>query len=323
MEFREIKSLSWDWSVISFGGAAISGEGAGYGFGKITEEDSIKLIDEAIEVGINVFDTAPIYGFGMSEKRLGKALKSKRDLVYLISKSGVSWHKDSKRVNMTNDPKVAESMLHKSLKDLQSEYIDLYMLHWPDAKVDIRKVMEVYARAMEAGKIRAVGLCNTNYEDLQKAKEIVEPKVIQSEFNAFQNENFHFIEHARKNDMGFMSWGSLDKGILTGRVNADRTFDKEDARSWAPWWKKENKNWKYDVLKVVSQKLREFDFTTLDFALQYNLHQNGLSTAICGFRNSQQLHSILDASQKKIPKKLMLELVEIISQAKMKQLGNL
>ena len=115
---------------LAFGGAAISGEGGGYGFGDISESAAIDLLKEAYDLGFTIFDTAPIYGFSLSEKRMGKAFKSMRDKVFIVSKSGVTWN-ESKRVDMTNDPKVARLMLEQSLRDLESDYIDLYMIHWP------------------------------------------------------------------------------------------------------------------------------------------------------------------------------------------------
>ena len=86
------------------------------------------MLGLAFDLGIRLYDTAPIYGFGLSEQRLGNYFKHKREDVFFISKSGVDWH-DSKRVNMTNDPAVTQKMLENSLRDLQSDYIDLYMIH--------------------------------------------------------------------------------------------------------------------------------------------------------------------------------------------------
>ena len=86
---------------MAFGGAAISGEGGGYGFGNISEADSIELLHMSYDLGLRIFDTAPIYGFGLSEIRMGKAFKEMREKVFIVSKSGVTWG-DNKRVDMSN-----------------------------------------------------------------------------------------------------------------------------------------------------------------------------------------------------------------------------
>lgn len=295
---------------LAFGGASISGEGGGYGFGDISEEDAISLLQLAMDGGIKIFDTAPIYGFGLSEKRMGKAFKGKRDKVFIVSKPGVSWH-STKRVNMTNDPVTTEKMLHQSLKDLQSDYIDLYMIHWPDEKVDIRRPMEVLAKAKSQGKIKHIGLCNTYEEDCDKAMEIEKIEVVQSQLNFFEREIIdRMFPYIKKNHMSFMSWGTLDKGILTKRVDEKRTFDKSDCRSWAPWWKSMDNQPKFNALKKIWPLLEERGHSPLELALAHNAHIEEVSSVLCGARNPKQLEGLFKAMENLPSKELVGELLK-------------
>ncbi len=278
---------------IGFGGASISGEGGGYGFGHITEDDSLRLLRHAFERGIQVFDTAPIYGFGISEERIGKAFAQNREHVFLISKSGVSWH-ENKRVNMTNDPKETQKMLESSLRRLRSDYIDLYMIHWPDKNVDIRRPMEVLAKAKQKGQIKSIGLCNTFYEDFVKAKEIDRIEVVQSEFNFFERENESLFSWLTEESISFMSWGTLDKGLLSGRAHKLRKFDSQDCRSWAPWWKKSAKDEKW---KFVENLLESRGFSKLDLlklALGFNFSHEIIDILLVGCRSEKQLDQIIE-----------------------------
>jgi myo-inositol catabolism protein IolS len=305
-------------SKIAFGGAAISGEGGGYGFGEISESDAIDLLHQAYEGGVRIFDTAPIYGFGMSEIRMGKAFKNMREKVFLVSKSGVTWH-ENKRVDMTNDPKVTEKMIENSLRDLNTDYIDLYMIHWPDSKVDIRKSVEVISKAKKQGKIKHIGLCNTFTGDLDKAFEIDRIEVVQSEFNLFTNKYVReeLFPYLNEKNISFMSWGTLDKGILTGRVDAQRkTYDKSDCRSWAPWWKDTDKSAKFEAMKLLWPALDKNHHTGLEMALAYNLSFPELSVAICGAKSRDQLQSLLKSAQN-LPKNE--ELQEYVALAKTAQ----
>lgn len=298
---------------LAFGGASISGEGAGYGFGNISENEALDLVHMAYDLGIRVFDTAPIYGFGLSEKRLGKALKQNRDQAFIVSKSGVTWH-ENKRVDMNNDPRIAERMLHQSLLDLNTDYIDLYMVHWPDEKFDIRKTLEVYVKALEQKKIKHIGLCNTNLSELNKAFEVCKVEVVQSQFNFFENQlKDDLFPFLKEKNISFMSWGTLDKGILTGRVDEKRKFDDSDCRSWAPWWKAQDFKSKFDVVKKLKTITEERDITLTEFALGYNLSFNELTTPICGARNKQQLEDLVKAV-KNIPSKEVI--TQIISELK-------
>jgi len=286
MEMRRLGKTNKQVSVIGLGGGALSGEGGGYGFGHITESTCIELIERSIEIGINLFDTAPIYGFGTSEIRLGKALKKYRDQAIIVSKGGVTWDQN-KRVDINNSPVVIQTMLEESLKRLNVDYIDIYMIHWPDPRHDIRKSMEVLVKAKEQGKILFLGLSNTNEDEFLKAQEIANISVLQDELNVFETQKFEKLRPLiKKYDLGFMSWGTLDKGILAGTVTPERTFDKWDARSWAPWWKKSPKEEKWKKMAEIN-KITNND--PLSYALKHNLSYKEVSCCLCGYKNTQQL----------------------------------
>lgn len=284
MIYRENAMLGKKISAIGFGGAAISGEGGGYGFGDMDEYQAQKLITEVWDAGINLFDTAPIYGFGLSEERMGKYLSKD---AFIVTKGGVDWH-DTKRVNMSNDPKIIEKMLLQSLKRLKREQIDLYMIHWPDAKVDIRRALEVLRKYQEKAAIAHIGLCNTNLEDLQKAHEVAPISSIQSELNALNSKAFDTLEDEWKKYFT-MSWGTFDKGILTGRVREGRTYEKSDARSWAPWWNKKEVAEKIKRVEKLKTILGDYQITLSQFCLSYNLNLYGISSSLIGLKNNKDL----------------------------------
>jgi aryl-alcohol dehydrogenase-like predicted oxidoreductase len=242
---------------------------------------------------------------------MGMAFKQMREKVFLVSKSGVTWH-ENKRVDMTNRPEVTQKMLEQSLRDLQSDYIDLYMIHWPDASMDIRKPLEVLAKAKQQGKIQHIGLCNTTIEELNKAKEIERIEVVQSEFNFFNYAQADLLfPYLNENNISFMSWGTLDKGILTGRVDEKRHFDKTDCRSWAPWWKKSDNKKKYEIMKNIWPFLDQNNHSGLELALAFNLSFPEVSVALCGARNKVQLHSLFKALENLPTKKLQEQLLEL------------
>ncbi len=297
---RPFGPIDFKVSALSFGGAGVSGEGGGYGFGDISEKDAIELIRYAYDLGINLFDSAPIYGFGMSEQRIGKALKDVREKVFYVSKSGVDWHY-SGRVNMTNEPKVTEKMLLKSLKDMQTEYLDLYFIHWPDANVDIRKPLEVLAKYKEKGVIRHIGLCNTNLEDLEKSKEVERVEVVQSEYNMFMRgvEN-EILPYCKENNIAFMSWGTLDKGILTGKYDLKRKFDDSDCRKKAPWWKKSDVEKKVELVDKTKKYLEGTELVYRDLAVHFNLNHDALTTILSGPRNKKQLETLIESIGKEV-----------------------
>ena len=307
---REISKIPF-----AFGGASISGEGGGYGFGDLSEADAISLLHYARERGFNVFDTAPIYGFGMSEQRIGKAFKQNREDVFIVSKSGVTWH-ENKRVDMSNDPKVTQKMLEQSLKDLQSDYIDLFMIHWPDENVDIRKAIEILAKAKLQGKIKHIGLCNTHLEDFDKASEIEKIEVLQSQLNFFERDaKKDLLPLSKEKNLSFMTWGTLDKGILTGHVNRSRKFDKSDCRNWAPWWKAMDKESRYLIMDKILPLLQEHGHSGLELALSFNLSHDEVDSLLCGTRKHEQIDSLLAAYENLLTPELLDKVNKVASES--------
>jgi myo-inositol catabolism protein IolS len=305
MIYKKIPGFSFDIPVITFGGASISGEGGGYGFGSISEKDAEALLKSAWEAGITLFDTAPIYGFGLSEERMGRYLPKEAKL---ISKSGVDWH-DNKRVNMTNDPRVTEKMLNLGLKRINRDFFDIYMIHWPDPKVDIRIPLDVLIKAQERGKIKKIGLCNTTASDLAKARSITQIDVLQSELNFFNQAPFAHLGDEWKGLLS-MSWGTFDKGILSGRVTKDRTFDKEDARSWAPWWNKKEVALKIEKTQILKNILSDYNISLPDFCLSYNLQYFGVTTCLIGLKTVGDVVQMTSSLHKQLMREKIEEVLE-------------
>lgn len=305
MDYYNDKNTGLKLSKLCFGGASISGDGKGYSFGEMSERDSQELIEYALDQGINLFDTAPIYGFNQSEKRLGLGLRNIRDKVHIITKAGVGWH-GSGRVNMSNDPKLVLEMLENSLRNLDSEYIDFYMIHYPDARVDIRYSLDVLVKAQVQGKIKHIGLSNTTAEEIELASEICEVQILQEEVNLFNN-SYSNLKSAK----GILKtgWGSLDKGILAGKLNPESKFHKDDCRSWAPWWKKSN--WKDKTLRVKTLQEAIQEYTPLELALKYSMTNSDIP--ICGFKTMAQLDALLVIQKMEIAPDKILEALDILN----------
>ncbi len=297
---------------VAFGGASLSGEGGGYGFGSKNEVDAINLVKNAYELGFRVFDTAPIYGFGTSEIRLGKAIKEIRDDIFVVTKCGIDWDQ-KKNVAIRNDPKTTLRMLEESLKRLNDDIIDLYMVHWPDQNVDIRKTLDVLTKAQAQNKIRYIGLCNTNLQELALAKEVAKIDVVQNQFNIFENSAKEMFPQLSSENIKFMSWGTLDKGIITGSVNNKRTFDEHDVRSSeTPWWNDEINLPKINQMEKILPFLEDNGHTGLELALSYNMSSfrrdqvKGL--CLCGAKTTDQLKLLQNAINNSISNELLDQL---------------
>ncbi len=314
MRYKLFGSTNRDVSVIGFGAGSISGEGGGYGFGSITETQAISLVRQAYDLGINLFDTAPIYGHGLSEQRLGKALAEIREKVLIVSKCGVSWNAKRKPF-MSNDPDLCVKMLEQTLRDLNTDYVDLYMVHWPDPKVDIRVPLEALKPKVESGAIRALGLCNTSVADLEKAKEVTIISAVQNEYNLFNRSvEESLLPYLTEHNIGFMGYGTLDKGILSGTVTPDRKYESCDSRSRAPWWIHADHTPKFRAMTKIGKLLDAAGCSKLNLAVGFVLSRPEVSTALIGVRSEEQLHRAIAAAESSIREDLIEEAKAIIAE---------
>jgi myo-inositol catabolism protein IolS len=202
-----------------------------HGWGGVSKTELIYAVRQAIDNGINFFDSADVYGLGDGEKTLGKALGSKRSKAIIGTKFGV--RVENGKTFYDNSPEWINTAVEKSLNRLGADYIDLYQVHYRDNKTPIVNVIEALERLKERGLIRYFGLSNIHQEDIKDLEEF------KGRFVSFQDE---YSLACRKNENDFfnlsktleltpLTWGSLGQGILTGKYNIDTKFDSNDRRS--------------------------------------------------------------------------------------------
>lgn len=229
MEYLTLKNSDLNVSRICIGGDPMGG----HGWGTVDDESVQKAIHAAIDSGINFFDTADTYGLGYAEEILGKSIKDRRDELVIATKFGVRVDKEKGITNYDNSPEWIEKALEGSLRRLQTDYIDLYQIHYRDGKTDMADVVHTLEKLQRKGYIRYFGLSNVHLEDMDE----FEP--YKGRFISFQDEYslacrkneadmFHIAEEY---DMTPLTWGSLGQGILTGKYDRNVVFGPDDRRS--------------------------------------------------------------------------------------------
>ncbi len=226
MQYRELGRTGFKVSAVSFGSWAIGGT-----WGPVEDKESMAALHKALELGVNFFDTADVYGDGRSEKLLGE-LRNKHDgKIYITTKAG-------RRL----DPHTAEgynrknlaSFIERSLKNLNVETIDLLQLHCPPIGVYYKpKVFEIMDDFVREGKIRYYGVSVEKVEEALKAIEYPNVQSIQIIFNMFRHRPSElFFEQAKKRKVGILARVPLASGMLTGKFKQDTTFDSDDHRNF-------------------------------------------------------------------------------------------
>lgn len=279
MEYIKLGKSSLEISKITFGCWAIAGSKEwGRNF---SEESYINTLRLAYEKGINCFDTAQGYGSGNSEIVLGKAIKNIRDNIYISSKSGAG------SLLKTN----AEATIDLSLKRLDTDYIDIFFVHWPNPNVDIRENIEQLMKLKEKGKIKAIGVSNYTKKHLEIAIKEGQIDAFQPHYNLFwRHIEKDSLTFCRENNIGVMSYSSIAQGLLTGKFTKDWVFDENDMRNGTEaLFKKDVFNEAVECVDLLRPIALKYNKTLAQLSINWLINQKGMTSAIVGAKTIKQL----------------------------------
>jgi aryl-alcohol dehydrogenase-like predicted oxidoreductase len=287
-EYIEITGTHLIGSRIALGTWAIGG----WMWGGTDERDSIRTIHAAFDQGINLIDTAPIYGYGRSEEIVGEALHQygRRDSVILATKVGIDWTSGKIERNSTRQRILKE--LDDSLRRLQTDYIDIYQVHWPDPLVPIEETAATLREAYEQGKIRAIGVSNYSPEQMQRFRAISPLHTIQPPYNLFEREiERDILPYAVRHRITTLTYGALCRGLLSGSMRADRQFANGDMRKTTdPKFQAPHFAEYLNAASKLDAFAREnFGKRAIHLAVRWLLDQPGVGVALWGARRPEQL----------------------------------
>ena len=291
LEYIDIKDTNLIASRIALGTWAIGG----WMWGGTDEKESIRTIHAALDHGINLIDTAPIYGQGRSEEIVGEALRQtgRRESILLATKVGIDWTKGRIERNSTRRRIFQE--LEDSLRRLQTDYIDLYQVHWPDPLVPIEEVARTLRELYEQGKIRAIGVSNYSPEEMARFEAIAPIHTIQPPYNLFEREiERDVLPYALGHRITTLTYGALCRGLLSGAMNAGRLFAKDDLRKTSdPKFQQPHFAEYLNATSKLDAYAREhFGKRVIHLAVRWLLDQPGVGVALWGARRPEQLEAI-------------------------------
>ena len=291
LEYIDIKGTNLIASRIALGTWAIGG----WMWGGTDEKESIRTIHAALDHGINLIDTAPIYGQGRSEEIVGEALRQtgRRESILLATKVGIDWTKGRIERNSTRRRIFQE--LEDSLRRLQTDYIDLYQVHWPDPLVPIEEVARTLRELYEQGKIRAIGVSNYSPEEMARLEAIAPIHTIQPPYNLFEREiERDVLPYALGHRITTLTYGALCRGLLSSAMNAGRLFAKDDLRKTSdPKFQQPHfADYLNATSKLDAYAREHFGKRVIHLAVRWLLDQPGVGVALWGARRPEQLEAI-------------------------------
>ena len=292
-------------SVVSLGTWVTGGEN----WGKTDDNQSISTINRAIDLGINLIDTAPAYGIGHSEEIVGKAIKNRRHQVIIATKCGIDRSGGGFALNLK--PMSIRKELEDSLKRLKIETIDLYQCHWPDPNTPIEDTMGEMLKIQSEGKIRYIGVSNFDIQLIQSALKIAPIVSVQPHYSLLERSiEKDLLPFCRENNIGVMTYGSLGSGILTGKYKMPPSFKGNDARNFFyPFYKEPYWSRTKDLIAEMEKITKEHNKPVAEIAINWVNQQEGIATALVGARNSEQVEINAGAGEWELSKK-ELEVIE-------------
>lgn len=308
MRYRPLGPTGFQVSVVSLGTWAIGGTD----WGRVDDGDSIKAVHRAVDLGINLIDTAPLYGNGHAEEVLGEALKGVRKDVYVATKCGpVEERPGLLRVDLS--PRGIEAQLEASLRRLRTDYVDLLQVHWPDPAWPIEDAIEGIQRQVQAGKARAVGVSNVSPEDLRRALAAGPVATVQPRLNLLARDGEKdLLPLCREAGLGVLAYEPLARGLLTGKYDPASRFAPQDIRHRDPRFRPDALARTAPPLARLAALARRNDLTPAQMAVAWVLSRPGITTAIVGAKTAAQVAENARAADAEPDAATLERMIEIV-----------
>lgn len=287
MRYKHVGNAGIDISALAVGTWAIGGQQ----WGDVNEKDSIDAIRAMIDGGVDLVDTAPIYGNGHSEEVVGKALENGyREKVFLATKFSISNDENGAVIN-NGSYENAIWECEQSLKRLNTDHIDIYIMHWPDPATPVEVTMKALADLKKSGKIRFIGVSNFDRNLIEEAQKVVRIDFLQPPYSMVEESQKELLAWCETQGIGTMTYGSLGAGILTGAIRELPDWDENDFRyTFYDYFKNPKFSKIMELLKVMDKIAQVRNKPLAQIAINWSTQKSYVSTAICGVRDPQQAY---------------------------------
>ena len=313
MEYVTINGLKRDVSRIGLGTWSIGG----FMWGGTDEQTAIETIIKALEHGITLLDTAPVYGLGRAEELVGRALQQygKRQEVIIATKVGLEWRGEQIFRNSSKTRIMQE--IADSLRRLKTDYVDIYQVHWPDPLVPIEETAATLNQLYHEGRIRAIGVSNYSLEQLNLFRQAAPLHTAQPPYNLFErNVEKDLLPYCHSQGISTLTYGSLCRGLLSGKMRLNSRFHGDDVRKIDPKFQQP----RYAQYLKAVERLDRFARTNLgkhvlELAMRWTLDQPFVTVALWGARHPKQLAPISAIAGWKLDAATLKTIDEIVRDA--------
>ncbi len=300
MELRKLGKSDIEITPIAFGAWAIGG----WMWGGAEKNDAVRAIRKSVDLGITTIDTAPVYGFGLSEEITGEAIKGMRDSVQILTKFGMCWNEAKGKFFMATKDNRGNSIdiynyaakdsviseCEDSLKRLGTDYIDLFQIHWPDPTTPVEETMEAVNMLIDQGKVLAAGVSNYDVPLMERAEKTTSLASNQVPYSMLRRDiEDEVVPYCIENNVGILAYSPLQRGLLTGKFDPGHKFKEGDARGGLLWYRRENIIRVNDFLDKLRPLGEAKGATLSQLVLRWTIQQPGITCALAGARDPEQV----------------------------------
>ena len=316
MEYTQFGRTSLRVSKISYGTWQFGGD---WGRVERSQWDAGKAtVQKALELGINFFDTAQAYGFGLAERLLGEALqpylKGLREDIVLATKGGLRM--EGEKLLRDASALWIRQGVEQSLRNLGVDYIDLYQIHWPDPNTPFEETASTLDQLVREGKIRYVGVSNYNVEQMRAFEQTRKLDALQPPYSLFRRDiEQEILPYTREHSIGVLVYGPLAHGLLAGTFTPQTTFAADDWRSKSEIFHGEIFQRNLAVVEQLKYLAEQDEMTVAQLAIAWVLAQPAIDVAIVGARNSEQLEQTAQAGEIHLTQATLHEIERIMREA--------
>jgi aryl-alcohol dehydrogenase-like predicted oxidoreductase len=308
MEKRTLGESHLEVSALGLGCMGLT-----FGYGTVTNEaDAIVLIRKAVELGVTFFDTAEAYSQGGNEELVGKALKPYRNKVVIATKFG--FKNGNSAQGLDSSPDRIKAVAEASLKHLQTDVIDLFYQHRVDPNVPIEEVAGAVQDLIKEGKVKHFGLSEASVQTIRRANAVQPVTALQSEYSLWWREpEREILPTLEELGIGFVPFSPLGKGFLTGKIDENTQFDKNDFRNTVPRFSEENRKANQALVDVLGRIAKDKNATNAQIALAWLLAQKPWIVPIPGTTKLHRLEENVGAAAIKLSAENLREINEAVS----------
>ncbi|MGC4119341.1 MAG: aldo/keto reductase [Myxococcales bacterium] len=296
MRYRKLGSSNLQGLVVAFGAWAIGG---GPWWGPTDDDESIRAIHAALDAGVTLIDTAPVYGFGHSEEIVGKAIRDRREKVILATKCGLWWQDETgtpffdqagQTVRRSLAPNTIRLEVEQSLKRLGTDHLDVLQTHWqavPPAATPIAETMACLMDLKKQGKVRAIGVSNATPAQMDEYRAAGTLDVCQPRYSMLDRKiEQDVLPYCHQKNVATLVYSPLEQGLLTGAIGMGRTFSEDEYRNVIPWFRPDLRQKVLDLLAGWKPLTEKYQCTLGQLVIAWTVAQQGVTVALCGARKA-------------------------------------